>query len=263
MTMAGKRKTVRKGGGAKKVIDYDPLAWLDEADASGGNEPEAGQEPAGEPAAEADSEPVTATGNAVGEDAGYGFFEDRAENDDAPTAPPVGDDEGSSAYGFFDETPDTGASGETDSADDDGYGFFEDAPAADTPGQDEDDGAYGFFDDDSPSAGGLEPWKDEDSVIHLGAELGIRNVQKLHGLIAESLAQGFDPRIDAGELQKIDSAGLQMIYSLRMTLEKTGQSIVWSPGSGLIDQRASELGLPALAGEAGGAADDDNGYGFF
>ena len=258
--MAGKRKTVRKGGGAKKVIDYDPLAWLDEADASGGDELEASQEPAAEPADETDSEPVTATGNADGEDAGYGFFEDRAENDDAPAAPPAGDDEGSSAYGFFDETPDAGAPGETDSADDDGYGFFEDAPAAQTAAPDEGDDAYGFFDEDSPAAGGLEPWKDEDSVIHLGAELGIRNVQKLHALIAESLDQGLDPRIDAGELQKIDSAGLQMIYSLRMTLEKTGQSIVWSRSSALIDQRAAELGLPALAS---GAAEEDSGYGFF
>jgi len=257
--MAGKRKTTAKRGRSKQVIDYDPLAWL--------------EEPQGEAQATAEAEPAeleTAPDRpaAVDADAGYGFFDDAPVS--APEASAETATEEDSGFGFF-EAPqaEDGEAGD-DTAADEGYGFFDAAPGtpeasgsdANAATADADESAYGFF-DDAPTGSAREPWKDDDAVIHLGTELAIRNVQQAHALIAEALSGGFDLRIDAGDLQKIDSAGLQMIYSLRMTLEKTGQSIRWERGSALIDSRAAELGLPPLVGESADATEDNAGYGFF
>ncbi len=268
--MAEKRNSGQKKGRSKKVIDYDPLAWLDDAPGDGPDEPAAEPEVAPSEAPQAGDRAPEATAGServeppVETDPGYGFFDDEAapaENETEDAA--AGEGPG---FGFFDDAPASEAA--TERADDEaaGYGFFEDSPTPERPSAaaDDDEGAYGFFDEASPAGSAREPWKDDDSVIHLGAELGIRSVQQAHGLIAESLAQGFDPRLDAGDLQKIDSAGLQMIYSLRMSVEKTGQPIIWTRSSPLIDRRAAELGLPPLTGDADGTSDDgDAGFGFF
>ncbi len=264
--MAEKRNTGQKKGRSKKVIDYDPLAWLDDAPGNGPDEPAAEPEAAppeapqaSEPAPEepAANESVEPSAEA---DPGYGFFDDESPADEKADDAVAEEDSG---FGFFDDAPSPETAAESAGDEAAGYGFFEDSPAPGQPSA-EDESAYGFFDEASPAGSAREPWKDDDSVIHLGAELGIRSVQKAHGLIAESLAQGFDPRLDAGDLQKIDSAGLQMIYSLRMTVEKIGQSIVWTRSSPLIDSRAAELGMPPLTGSADGNSDDDNaGFGFF
>ncbi len=258
--MAQKRKPAPRKGRCKQVIDYDPLAWLE-------GEGEQPAEAAGSESAPADSA-AAATPDAS--DGAFGFFDDAPAatgkdktDETGPESVTQAETVDESAFGFFDEEPE-----EPPSVEDDGYGFFDDASPqkADTGENalgDAADGSYGFFDDAVESAaGGIEPWADDEGVIHLGAELGIRTVQQAHGLILERMAQGQAVRIEAGALQKIDSAGLQMIYSLRMTLEKTAQSIAWQSPSPLIDQRARELGMPELVGDHSAEGSDD-GYGFF
>ncbi len=230
--MATQGKTGRKRGRSKPVIDYDPLAWLDE---------EGEQDPSAEPqagAAEDSGEPATQT---PVEDA---VAKAEPEKDSADEAAP--------------EAPQS----------DPGYGFFEDEePAAamekgSEPENDSPDSGYGFFDDTPGDGTATDAWKDEGGAIHLGAELVIRNVAQAQRLLGEILSRGFDVRIDAGDLQKIDSAGLQMIYSLAATLEKNGQKIHWERPSPLIDQRGFEIGLPSLC-----PLDDKEGeegvFGFF
>ncbi len=241
---AGKKAGARRG--PKQVIDYDPLAWLEE----GGEEP-ALPEPQAEAEAPANAdEPVASPPETVDAveaetDPGYGFFDDAEAAETAVESSAAEEPEQDVGYGFFDD----------------------EEPAADTakgsePETEINESGYGFF-DDAPSGGSAtEAWKDEDAVIHFGAELVIRNVAQAHRLLAETLSRGFDVRIDAGDLQKIDCAGLQMIYSLVMTLEKTGQKIHWEKPSPLIDGRASEIGLPALC-PADEQEGDDSAFGFF
>lgn len=250
--MAQQRKQTSRKGRSKQVIDYDPLAWLED---EGEQSPEA----AGGEGAPADPAEAASPDEP---DSAFGFFDDPpaavgedGKNETGPESAAQAEPVDKPAFGFFDEEPE-----DSPSTQGDGYGFFDDAPQEKA---DAADGSYGFFDDTAESAvGGIEPWLDDEGVIHLGAELGIRTVRQAHGLILERMVQGQDVCIEAGDLQKIDSAGLQMIHSLRTTLEKTAQSIVWQSPSPLIDQRARELGMAELIGENPKEGSDD-GYGFF
>ena len=95
-------------------------------------------------------------------------------------------------------------------------------------------------------------------MIQLGAELTIRNAAECKTLIDEQLSTGMDIVLAASDLQKIDTSGVQLIYSLKKTLQKTGQSIQWQSESSLINQAANLLGLEDLY-----EAQDSDAFGFF
>ena len=252
--MAGKKPS-------KQVLDYDPLAWLDEA--SG-----AEQTPDSPPSSNADSSQAVADERAVEES-------QRVPGVTEPSAAP-----GHEPGDLNDE-----------SKVEQGFGFF-DQPAAASDQQehempastDDDDEAYGFFDHEGPGplqsqgvrldAGGR--------IIETGAELTIRSAATFKEMVDRQLAQDLDIQLSARELQKIDTAGLQLLYSLGRSLDKTGQSIHWVHSSSVINDAAALLGLPPLADETaaeeqayglfesdagGGGADpvaqEEDGYGFF
>ena len=156
---------------------------------------------------------------------------------------------------------------ETDSA---AYGFFseteevlEELPNQDvleTPEDDpETDQSFGFFnDDDSFSSSKISSQLSTDNVIQLGAELSIRNAAECKNLIDEQLSTGQDIVLAASDLQKIDTSGVQLIYSLKKSLEKTGQTIQWHSENTLINQAANLLGLEDLYEPR-----DSETYGFF
>ncbi len=229
---------------SRNVLDYDPLAWLDEPDQT----------------AEAEATATDAT---------------------APTTPPCSEQDDlavhgadadsnlepdSSAYGFFADTPaqpDSAMQSEPANGDEAGFGFFADAPAADDNSSG-DGTAFGFF-DDAPGNAAMQLDQDlPDGAINLGAELTIRTIADVKSRIEEVMLDQSRVRLAAAALQKIDSAGLQMLYSLKTTLLKNHQAIEWLSDSELIDQAATSLGLPALTAASTNAdAQADEGFGFF
>lgn len=188
----------------KKVIDYDPLAWLDEND----------------PADETDSPAPKKQSSAA--------------QKKSTRAKKVTSDKSTLKPSATAENP-----GHEVEAENEAFGFFDDAP------------------DINPSA--VMASDNDEQVIGLGAELTIRSVREIKAMIDTRLQSGFDINLDAQALQKIDTAGVQMIYSLFKTLQKRSQVIHWQGVSPLINQAATKLGLPALVEEAS----DDPGFGFF
>jgi len=225
----------------KQAMDYDPLAWLDDT----------GQADAGEPA------------QALLPDVGE--FEPARQDDRQAAAsdgnPPPGG-----------EMPSPAAEQDSNTADESpGYGFF-DQDSIEVKQETEHDmpetpvettQAYGFFDDDQET-GQQETQADKldakGEVIETGAELTIRSVAGFKEMLERSLVDGNDVRISAQGLRKIDTAGLQLLYSLKQSLAKTNQAIQWVNSSNLINDAAGLIGLPALADAV---ADEDESFGFF
>ncbi len=272
--MVEKKSANKKG--TKSVLDYDPLAWLAEGDSADDTE-KAIDEPvapkkevkkrvvkkvsvkkksaktksiakkvAKKPAKSKETTAIEETiemSNSNEDNPGYGFFDDSAEPDELEALA---------------QQNDTDSKAEADQ----GFGFFDEpgeVKVTESKAEPEEDPGYGFFDNsdqlDSQSVG-LDNYT---NVIHLGADLTIRSVTALKALIDENLTNGFDIKLAAGDLQKIDTAGLQLIYSLSNTLEKTSQSITWVSSNSIINDAAKQIGLPQLME----SPEDDGAYGFF
>jgi anti-anti-sigma regulatory factor len=227
----------------KSALDYDPLAWLDEAGAqdtvSDGGEVQPVQATVTQPVDESDQVEATATGRAATSQQAIPSFE-------APENPQGDANDEGTAYGFFSQDTDDmneqvkGGEVSDESDDADAYGFFDDSPAGlETQGA------------------GLD---ESGQVIETGAELTIRSVAAFKQLIDDKLQKNIDIRISSRGLQKIDTAGMQLLHSLKESLAKTHQQIAWEHPSPIINEAAQLLGIPELTGEV---TEPDQGFGFF
>jgi ABC-type transporter Mla MlaB component len=277
---------------SKNVIDYDPLAWLnEESDLSGSsdensapaeNEPEAVAAPKKKTvkkkiakkktakkkgaskqtankktadkivSAKKVDEPLqksTPMETEADQNTAWGFFDDEQIEHNQPESEPETVESEPAAFGFFsdDDTPEPAAVNTEQSVE---------VTADDT----QDDAGYGFFDTDESLTTQAAQMDADSNIIYLGADLTIRSVAACKMLIEQNLSSGFDIRLAAGELQKIDSAGLQLLYSLKMTLQKTSQTIYWESTSSIINNAAKMIGMPALCDAD---EESDPGYGFF
>ncbi|MDJ0833297.1 MAG: STAS domain-containing protein [Gammaproteobacteria bacterium] len=215
----------------KQVIDYDPLAWLDEAAAT-----EAEETPASASKASRNKPTTDKQGRRT-----------EAKTSAAPAQEPVSEE--SAGYGFFAEEPELSsaqASAQTN--------------AGSVEQEQTETAAYGFFADDASALTGDNATVEATGEkIDLGAELTIRSIAERKTMIDRALATGEDIRIDISQLQKIDSAGVQMIYSLIHSLQQTTQAVCWVGSNPMIDDAAGLLGLAPLL-DAQQTADA---YGFF
>lgn len=120
--------------------------------------------------------------------------------------------------------------------------------------------AYGFF-DEMPDEGMVTTSQLEEcgDVISLGTELTIKSVASCKAQIERTLGQGFEVKISAAKLQKIDTAGLQLLYSLKKTLQKSAQVIQWESTNPVINRAANRIGLQDIYEDP----QQDAGYGFF
>jgi len=213
---------------SKSVLDYDPLAWLKEADeqekqnASEQKELEAAEKPEPE---ETDNETETNVTNDIDTDSEVGF-------------------------GFF--------------ADEDA--IEHEQQVQQQPG-------------DTNTNSNQEPVMTETSadVINLGPELSIKTVAELKSSIEPFYASHANISLDASELQKIDTAGLQLLFSLKQSLDRRQQKINWVHSNAIINQAAEIIGMEALADEVEAAnfgffdepspveskSESEDGYGFF
>ncbi|MCK5662665.1 MAG: STAS domain-containing protein [Thiotrichaceae bacterium] len=119
--------------------------------------------------------------------------------------------------------------------------------------------AYGFFNSSELSNSQSVEFDSTENHINLGTELTIRSVSACKELIDRAILNGFDVKLAAGDLQKIDVAGLQLIYSLNKTLKKTSQTINWVSCNSIINEASQLIGMPLTieSPEGNGA------YGFF
>jgi anti-anti-sigma factor len=83
----------------------------------------------------------------------------------------------------------------------------------------------------------------DKTSISLGENLDISNVSKLHSRLNASLQKSSTIELKADVVKKTDSAGLQLILSIKREVEKVGGTILWKkPSKELIDT-AVLLGL--------------------
>ena len=259
----------------KSVLDYDPLAWLSEGDteqqdsskdksASVLNETEVKKVAAKKaiskkkavkrivkkPAAtKTEIKKVEAVinestdvsvdmSNSNEESQGYGFFGDITEaTENVQVEQQEDNNQQAEAFGFFSDDENT--------------------PAVKQAA--EEDQSFGFFDTSDQLSSQSAQLDSSTNVINLGADLTIRSVSSCKKMIDESISNGFDVKLAAGDLQKIDTAGLQLLFSLHRTLEKTSQSINWVSSNSIINDRAQLLGMPKLLE----SSEDEGPFGFF
>lgn len=153
----------------------------------------------------------------------------------------------------------------------DGFGFFEqpnlvvsdEAESLTVDGNakatNEDDEGFGFFSDEDLEAVNTQTLDiTKDEAINLGSELTIKTVSEVKEKIANLMAADIEIVINAEEMIKIDTAGLQLLYSLKEALNQTGHHIKWIGTSTVINDSAEIIGMPLLAPKSKEAC-----FGFF
>ncbi len=217
----------------KSVLDYDPLAWLNESEA---------------PEDENKTEP-----NKLGVNEKSKL---KAKKSASQAEEPAQDEEG---FGFFAQENDH--KGEEES-EDDGFGFFTDVPEVENNSAPLDDNNFGFFAEDNDEVANTVNTETLDikkeDAINLGSELTIKTVSVIKGQIEELMSRDEEIVLDAEHMIKIDTAGLQLLHSLKDTLGQTGHHIKWIGTSTVINDSAEIIGMPLLAPKSKDAC-----YGFF
>ncbi len=118
---------------------------------------------------------------------------------------------------------------------------------------------FGFFDAGVNVVETKQASTESDgALISLGSALTIKNIVEFKQTVDAGLALNGDITLDSAELQKIDSAGLQLLFSLQKSLRKTGQELLWADRNPMIESAASLIGLSELTSD--GAS---QGFGFF
>ena len=83
----------------------------------------------------------------------------------------------------------------------------------------------------------------EANTVDCGNRLSIDQAEALYEKLETALLTGGDVVLDGTDVQYSDTAGFQMIISLRKTLESTGNSIRWQAVSENMKEIAGYLGL--------------------
>jgi len=79
--------------------------------------------------------------------------------------------------------------------------------------------------------------------LSLGENLDISNVSKLHSRLTSSLQKSSTIELKADTVKKADSAGLQLLLTIKREVENIGGSIVWKKPSKELVDTAVLLGL--------------------
>jgi ABC-type transporter Mla MlaB component len=79
--------------------------------------------------------------------------------------------------------------------------------------------------------------------LSLGASLSILQASKLHQRLGISLEKSSTIELKADKVQKVDSAGLQLILSLKKEVDTCGGELSWKNPSIALLEAARLLGL--------------------
>ncbi len=195
------------------------------------------------------------------EDESFGFFVD--ENTLTADSADNKDAENDDGFGFFVDVNTMTEANKAEQEKDDGFGFFNNATTEhneNTVTEEIKDEGFGFFSNDEElTAVNTETLNiSKEEAINLGSELTIKTVTIVKEQIEERLSSDEDIVINADEMIKIDTAGLQLLYSLKESLSKTGHHIKWIGTSTVINDSAEIIGMPVLAPKSKEAC-----FGFF
>jgi len=120
---------------------------------------------------------------------------------------------------------------------------------------------FGFFGDDEQAQ--AETLVSDNDLLVLDSELTIKNIANFKHLIDDHLSQHAEIRLDASGLQKIDTAGLQLLFSLQKSLRNSGRQIEWAHQSDVIVSATKIVGMEALLESDMASIEQDQGFGFF
>ncbi len=95
-----------------------------------------------------------------------------------------------------------------------------------------------------------------DAIIHLGAQLTIREAVPLRAELLERVDSVDPVGLDASGVLKVDTAGLQVLLAFAEQRRRAGSHVAWTGCSESLARAATQLGLrQALGlGDAGAAA---------
>ena len=83
-------------------------------------------------------------------------------------------------------------------------------------------------------------------IIECGDALGIADVDELYARLLASLADSKQVTFDCSQIERIDTAALQMLFSFSKESEIHGQPISWGSASEVFVKNARLLGLATL-----------------
>lgn len=91
------------------------------------------------------------------------------------------------------------------------------------------------------------------TVVMLDAQCTLRECIALKSSLAEALALGGDLTLDGSAVQRIDTAGLQLLLAMQRQLQTEHRALQWTAASSELREVAGQLGLAdtlALPAEA-------------
>ena len=88
----------------------------------------------------------------------------------------------------------------------------------------------------------------KEASVKCGEALTIANAADLHAQLSKALEESSVIELVADSVEKVDTAGLQLLVALSRELEKVDGKMVWKEPSDVLLQAATTLGLtPYLA----------------
>jgi ABC-type transporter Mla MlaB component len=83
----------------------------------------------------------------------------------------------------------------------------------------------------------------ERSSVICGEVMTISHAAELHQQLRNALEQSTTIELVADKVEKVDTAGIQLLIALSRELDKVGGSILWKDPSAVLLQAAATLGL--------------------
>lgn len=86
---------------------------------------------------------------------------------------------------------------------------------------------------------------EDAGALRLPSQCVIRDAGQLQALLVAQLEQGMPVRLDAGQVERIDTAGLQLLVAFVRDRRKRARAVTWHRCSESLTRAASMLGLSA------------------
>jgi ABC-type transporter Mla MlaB component len=96
-----------------------------------------------------------------------------------------------------------------------------------------------------PRSSAMEQDLPAGTALVLDAQCTLRECIALKGNLAEALALGGAVQLDGGSVQRIDTAGLQLLLAMQRQLQAEHRDLQWTRVSRELRDVAQQLGLDA------------------
>jgi len=87
---------------------------------------------------------------------------------------------------------------------------------------------------------------DADNILHLPEEISITNVSEWKITLLKVLQSSTEVILDATELCRIDTAGIQLLTVFAAEMKLAGKTMTWQGHSKILSTTASQLGLDKM-----------------